>query len=361
MACAQKGIAMSLTPMTAGEVIAQLTQFDAVIDARSEAEYAEDHLPGAINWPTLNNAERIEIGTLYKQINPFEARKRGAAIAARNIAAHIEREVIDKPKDWKPLAYCWRGGQRSGALLLILSQIGFKVTLVEGGYKAFRAAIVRDTVQRVTQLNFQVVCGPTGSGKTRLLQALLACDAQVLDLEALANHRSSVLGAMPGLQQPTQKAFETLIWNQLRQFDSSRPVFVESESKKVGNLAVPMALIDAMRRSVCLNLILSDEERVALLLEDYDHLVKDVAYFCDRLKALTELKGRAIVQGWQTQALAGAFAPVVLDLLQTHYDPAYHQSMVRNFKRFDDAIELPLKNRKPESMMQMAQQVISRF
>jgi tRNA 2-selenouridine synthase len=358
VANAQKGVEVSLTPMPASEVITQLDQFDAVIDARSEDEYAEDHLPDAFNWPTLNNAERSEIGTLYKQVNPFEARKRGAAIAARNIATHTEREVIDKPKDWKPLTYCWRGGQRSGALSLILSQIGFRVTMVEGGYKAFRAAIVQDTVQRVAQLNFQVVCGPTGSGKTRLLEALRTRGAQVLDLEDLANHRSSVLGAMPGLKQPTQKRFDTLIWNQLRRLNPSQPVYVESESKKVGNLAVPMALIEAMRSSACLNLILSDEERVALLLEDYDHLVKDVSYFCDRLKALTELKGRAIVQGWQAQAQAGEFAPVVLDLLQSHYDPAYLQSMARNFKRFDTAVALHPKDRSPESMTLIAQQVV---
>lgn len=350
---------MSLTPMPACEAIAQLDIFDAVIDARSEDEFAEDRLPGAINWPTLNNAERIEIGTLYKQVNPFEARKRGAAIAARNIAAHIERGVIDKPKDWKPLTYCWRGGQRSGSLSLILSQIGFKVTIVEGGYKAFRAAILQDTVQRVAQLKFQVVCGPTGNGKTRLLQAIRACGAQVLDLEDLANHRSSVLGAVPGLKQPSQKGFDTLIWNQLRMFDPTRPVFVESESKKVGNLSVPMALIDAIRGSTCLNLILADQERVALLLEDYDHLVKDVAYFCGRLDALTALKGRAVVQGWQAKAQAGEFAPVVLDLLHSHYDPAYLQSMVRNFKQFNSATALHPRDRSPESMMLIAQQLLN--
>jgi tRNA 2-selenouridine synthase len=345
--------------MPAHEVLAQLDLFDAVIDARSEDEYAEDRLPGAINWPTLNNAERIQIGTLYKQVNPFEARKRGAAIAARNIAAHIEREVIDKPKDWKPLTYCWRGGQRSGSLSLILSQIGFKVTIVEGGYKAFRAALVQDTVQRVTQLKFQVVCGPTGNGKTRLLQAMRACGAQVLDLEDLANHRSSVLGGIPGLKQPSQKAFDTLVWNQLRAFDPTRPVFVESESKKVGNLAVPMALIEAMRNSPCLNLILADEERVGLLMEDYDHLIKDVDYFCGRLDALTALKGRSVVQSWQAQARAGEFAPVVLDLLQSHYDPAYLQSMVRNFKQFDTAVALHPQDRSPESMMRVAQEVMN--
>lgn len=181
---------MSLTLVAASEVITRLGDFDTLIDARSEDEFALDHLPNALNWPTLNNAERIQIGTLYKQVNPFEARKRGAAIAARNIAAHIEREVIDKPKDWKPLAYCWRGGQRSGALSLILSQIGFRVTLIEGGYKAFRAALLQDIDQIVPRLRFTVVCGPTGSGKTRLLQALSTQGAQVLDLEALANHRS---------------------------------------------------------------------------------------------------------------------------------------------------------------------------
>ncbi len=350
---------MSLTPMPANEVLAQLDKFDAVIDARSEDEFAEDRLPGAINWPTLNNAERIEIGTLYKQVNPFEARKRGAAIAARNIAAHIERDVIDKPKDWKPLTYCWRGGQRSGSLSLILSQIGFRVTIVEGGYKAFRAALVQDTVQRVAQLKFQVVCGPTGNGKTRLLQGMRACGAQVLDLEDLANHRSSVLGAVPGLKQPSQKGFDTLIWNQLRKFDPTQPVFVESESKKVGNLSVPMALIDAMRNSPCLNLVLPDPERVALLLEDYDHLVKDVDYFCGRLDALTPLKGRSVVQAWQAQARAGEFAPVVLDLLHSHYDPAYLQSMVRNFKQFETAGALHPRDRSPESMMQIAQQVVN--
>jgi tRNA 2-selenouridine synthase len=350
---------MSLTPIPANEVLAQLDLFDAVIDARSEDEYAEDRLPGAINWPTLDNAERIEIGTLYKQVNPFEARKRGAAIAARNIAEHIEREVIDKPKDWKPLTYCWRGGQRSGSLSLILSQIGFKVTIVEGGYKAFRAALVQDTVQRVAQLKFQVVCGPTGNGKTRLLQAMRACGAQVLDLEDLANHRSSVLGAVPGLKQPSQKSFDTLIWNQLRLFDITRPVFVESESKKVGNLSVPMALIDGMRSSPCLNLVLPDQERVALLLEDYDHLVRDVDYFCGRLDALTPLKGRSVVQAWQAQAQAGEFAPVVLDLLHSHYDPAYLQSMVRNFKQFEAAVSLHPRDRSPESMMLIAQQVIN--
>ena len=349
---------MSLTPMSATEVIARLADFDTVIDARSEDEYALDHLPGAVNWPTLNNAERIDIGTLYKQVNPFEARKRGASIAARNIAAHIDREVMDKPKEWKPLAYCWRGGQRSGSLSLILSQIGFRVTLLEGGYKAFRAAVVQDIARLVKMMTFQVICGPTGSGKTRLLQALSAQGAQVMDLEALANHRSSVLGAMPGLAQPTQKRFDTLVWNQLRRFDPAKPVFIESESKKVGNLAVPVTLMDAMRSSPCLNLQLSDDERVALLMEDYAYLMQDVDYFCDRLSALIELKGRAVVTSWQNQAHKGEFGPVVLDLLQNHYDPAYLQSIQRNFAQFGDAQHLEATDRSMAAMAQLAKQLM---
>src|SRR5690606_30889977 len=145
--------------------------------------------------------------------------------------------VMDKPKGWKPLVYCWRGGQRSGALSLVLGQIGFTVHLVEGGYKAFRGTVLAQLPELAQRLQYRVVCGPTGSGKTRLLQALDAAGAQVLDLEGLASHRSSVLGVIPGQPQPTQKRFDTLVWEKLRGFDPALPVYVESESKKVGNVA----------------------------------------------------------------------------------------------------------------------------
>lgn len=350
---------MSLTILNAAEAVAQLYTFDTIIDARSEGEYAEDHLPGAENWPTLNNEERKMIGTLYVQVNQFEAKKRGAAIAARNIAMHIEREVLDKPKEWRPLAYCWRGGKRSGALSLILDQIGFRVTLVEGGYKAFRAAMLLDMQAKVAALHFQVVCGTTGSGKTRLLHALAAAGAQVLDLEALANHRSSVLGAIPGQPQPTQKRFDTLIWDALRQFDPSRPVFVESESKKVGNVAVPASLVERMRASPCLDLTLPIEERVALLLEDYAFFVKDSRHFCDRLDVLATFRGKAVVEAWKTQVLQGHFEPVVRDLLTQHYDPVYLQSMQRNFSQYPQARAITPANRSAQAMGQLAQQVLN--
>ena len=345
---------MPVQTLPATSALRQLDQFDTLIDARSEDEHALDHVPGAINWPTLDNEERITIGTMYKQVNAFEAKKRGAAIAARNIAAHIEREVIDKPRGWKPLVYCWRGGNRSGSLATILGAIGFHVTLIEGGYKAWRAALVDDIAALAPTLSYRVVCGPTGSGKTRLLQALAAQGAQVLDLEALANHRSSVLGHIPGLPQPSQKRFDSLVWDALRKFDPARPVFVESESKKVGNVRVPEALIQSMRASPCIDLQLSNEERVALLLEDYDFFVQDPAHFCERLQALTELRGKAVVDGWTEKVHAGHTPEVVLELLTLHYDPTYSASIKQNFKLYGQAQVCALADRSPESLQKSA-------
>jgi tRNA 2-selenouridine synthase len=351
---------MPLTTLTAQDVLRRLDEFDTIIDARSEDEYAEDHLPGAVNWPTLDNAQRHEIGTTYKQVNAFEAKKRGAALAARNISAHIEREVIDKPKDWKPLTYCWRGGKRSGSLSLILSEIGFRVTIIEGGYKAFRAAVLEDIPRLAPLFDWRVICGTTGSGKTRLLQALADAGAQVLDLEALANHRSSVLGAIPGVPQPSQKHFDTLVWDALRRLDPKRPVFVESESKKVGNVAVPAALIEAMRAGACLNLLLPDEERVALLMEDYDFFVQDREAFCDRLDALTQIRGKQVIDDWKALVRAGQVEPVVRELLTLHYDPVYIDSMKRNFKGYAQAREIRPKDRSVKAMRELAQELAAR-
>jgi tRNA 2-selenouridine synthase len=255
--------------------------------------------------------------------------------------------------------YCWRGGKRSGSLALILDQIGFRVHLVEGGYKAFRTTVLADIPTRVAQLTFRVVCGPTGSGKTRLLQSLQAQGAQVLDLEGLANHRSSVLGLVPGQQQPSQKQFDTRVWDVLRRFDPTRPVFVESESKKVGNVAVPDALIQAMRASTCLSLQLDDAERVALLLEDYDWFVHQPEFFCERLAALAELRGKDVVLGWQAQVRAGQTPSVVRELLVRHYDPMYAASIVRNFTQWGQALPVRARDRSQAAMDDLARSLLA--
>lgn len=350
---------MPVATLRAGDALYRLADFDTIIDARSEDEYALDHLPGALNWPTLDNQQRIDIGTMYKQVNAFEAKKRGAALSARNIAGHIERHVLDRPKGWRPLVYCWRGGNRSGALATVLGAIGFQVTLIEGGYRAWRQVLVEDIARLAPTLHYRVLCGPTGSGKTRLLQALAAEGAQVLDLEGLASHRSSVLGLLPGQPQPSQKRFDSLIWERLQAFDPARPVYVESESKKVGNLRVPDALIEAMRASDCIALELADTERVALLLEDYDFFVQQPDFFIERLQALRQLRGAEVVDGWAVQVRAGRIAEVVLDLLVRHYDPMYQASTRRNFVRLGQALPCRLQDRSDTAMRAAARSLLA--
>jgi tRNA 2-selenouridine synthase len=336
---------MPLTKISAADALAQLDTFSTIIDARSESEYALDRLPGAVNWPTLNDEERRIVGTEYKQVSAFDARKRGAVMAARNIAQHIETHCSDKPKSWKPLTYCWRGGQRSGSLSLILSQIGFDVHIIDGGYKAFRAEMLLDTARLASTFNYRVICGPTGSGKTRLLTSLAAAGAQVLDLEALAEHRSSVLGLIPGQPQPSQKQFDTRVWDALRRLDASKVVWAESESKKVGNVSVPDALMTALRASNCARLELPVEERVKLLMEDYDFFVKDPAFFCQRLDVLKDLRGKAVIEDWKARVHAGQIEGVVRELLELHYDPGYASSTRRNYQQFDTSYVIATQER----------------
>ncbi len=352
---------MSVHLISADEAMAKLDQFDAILDARSEGEHAEDHLPDAQSWPSLNNEERIRVGTLYKQVSPFEAQKIGAALVAKNIARHIETRVMDKPKNWQPLIYCWRGGKRSNSLALILGQIGFKVHLIEGGYKAFRKAVMADTPRLAQRLQFRVLCGPTGSGKTRLLQALALEGAQVLDLEAIAVHRSSVLGLIPGQPQPTQKAFDTQVWDALRRFDPARPVYVEAESKKVGNLAVPSELMQAMRASPCLRVELSLENRVDLLMEDYAFFTQDTAFFVDRLERLVALRGKAVVDAWKERIAQGQMREVVADLLSLHYDPGYETSTGKNFVHYDTAPVVTPQSHSMAHMQALAQQMVQGY
>ncbi|WP_028605407.1 tRNA 2-selenouridine(34) synthase MnmH [Ottowia thiooxydans] len=350
---------MSVLRIAAEQALEQIAEFSAVIDARSEGEFKLDRLPHAVNWPSLHDEERVRVGTLYKQVSPFEAKKLGAGLVAKNIGSHIEREVLDKPKDWKPLIYCWRGGQRSSALALVLGQIGFRVHLIEGGYKAFRAAMLVQISLKAERLRYRVICGPTGSGKTRLLHALAQAGAQVLDLEGLAHHRASVLGLIPGQPQPSQKRFDTLVWEALSSFDPQKPVYVEAESKKVGNVTLPDSLFSAMRSSPCIRVELTEEARVALLLQDYPFFVSDPEFFCRRLEALIELRGKAVIEAWKAQVRAGQLEPVVRELLRLHYDPGYAVSTRRAFSQFDTARVVSSNDWSPEMLALKSAEILS--
>ncbi len=323
--------------------VAQLAEFDEVIDVRSEAEFAEDHIPGAINCPVLDNAERIRVGTLYKQVSPFEAKKVGAALVSRNIARHLEENLSQRPRNWKPLIYCWRGGTRSAAFAGVLQQIGWRANRLEGGYKTYRRAVIDELAVLPRRFNWRVICGLTGSGKSRLLRALAKAGAQVLDLEALAAHRGSVLGNLPDTLQPSQKMFESLVWHALHHFDAARPVFVESESKKIGNLRTPEALIEAMWASDCIRLEAATHLRVPMLIQEYDHFVRDPAALGKQLDCLVTLHGRERISAWKAMAEAGDGNTLVRELLELHYDPAYTRSILDHYPRLMQGLQLTVE------------------
>jgi tRNA 2-selenouridine synthase len=328
--------------LPAGDVLAHLDDYDSIIDVRSESEFALDHVPGAINCPVLNDAERAQVGTLYKQTGAFEAKKIGAALVAKNIALHLQEKLADKPRDWKPLIYCWRGGNRSGAMAHILAKIGWPAVQLDGGYREYRRSVLDLLDSEPQKLSFRVICGTTGSGKTRLLTSLASEGAQVLDLEQLAAHRGSVLGSIPDAPQPSQKMFESRIWQNLRSFTATRPVYVESESRKIGNLRVPEKLMEKMRASACVHLQTHTADRVALLIEDYPHLAADSTLLGGQLDHLVALHGHSKIKMWRDMARTGEISRLVEELLSQHYDPAYLRSIERNFSRYAQARSLQL-------------------
>ena len=335
---------------------ADLTVFDCVIDARTPAEFAEDHLPGAINLPVLDNEQRVTVGTLYKQVGAFEARRLGGALVAENIARHLRTALADKPRNWRPLIYCWRGGQRSGAFTEWLRQVGWSAMQLEGGYKRWRAH-VREQLDRLPgSLTFRVISGPTGSAKTRVLESLAGMGEQVLDLEALAAHRGSVLGALPDRPQPTQKAFERALLLALAAFDPARPVFVEAESRKIGMLHVPEALILRMRAAPCLIIDASRDARIRFLLQDYAFLGDDREALRAKLGRLRGLQSGETLARWDRWAAEGAQAELFAELIDRHYDPLYHRSQHHNYMGMANARHLVSETLDADGIRRLAEQ-----
>lgn len=342
------------------QFLSELDRFDLVIDVRSPAEFALDHVPGAVNYPVLSNEERIQIGTLYKQVSPFAAKKLGAAFVSRNISNHLETHLLELPREWRPLIYCWRGGERSGAFTHILNRIGWKAMQLEGGYQGFRRTVIDGLEQAANAFTFQVICGMTGSGKTRVLQEIGALGAQILDLESLAVHRGSVLGNEPNIEQPSQKGFETAVWNALRSLDPSKPVFVESESKKVGGVHIPDALMEKIRNGACIELRSSTQTRVSWLIREYHHFLTDTDNFKSKLALLTAHYGKVQIAQWNDAIDAGNFPELVEELLVKHYDPSYQSSIVRNFSQYQMENFVQLENDSDQAFSNAAKALINK-
>src|SRR5712664_3212236 len=350
---------MGMEPRRSDAVtVAQLDAFDEVIDVRSPAEFALDHVPEAVSCPVLDDAERAHVGTLYKQVSPFDAKKIGAALVSKNIARHIEERFRGRDRAWRPLVYCWRGGQRSAAMAHVLRQVGWDAATLAGGYRAYRREVMAQLDETPRRFRFQVVSGATGSGKSRLLAALAAQGAQVLDLERLARHRGSLLGELPGEPQPSQKMFDSLVWSALKRLDSARPVFVEAESKKIGQLQVPAQLLERMREGECLRLEVPLPERVRFLIGEYRHFMEEPAALKEKLQCLTSRYGHAVIDHWIAQTDSGAWGELVADLLVTHYDPSYRRAATQSYWHYDGAQALTLERLDETGMAQAARELL---
>lgn len=335
-----------------------LASFADRIDVRSPSEFAEDHIPGAVNLPVLDDDERAYVGTMYVQQSAFDARKAGAALVARNIARIVDTYVQDKPREWAPLVYCWRGGQRSRALAHVLAEIGFRAVQLDGGYRSYRRHVVATLAQWPPLFRYRVICGLTGSGKSRLIEAIAAEGGQALDLETLARHRGSLLGDLPGDPQPSQKAFESALLDAFTRFDPGRPVHVESESRRIGRLQVPEALLCAMRAAPCIRVDTPQALRVAMLEADYAHFSHDDDELRAQLAPLAKLHGHAVIARWQAMIDRGDGQALAAELLDVHYDPCYRRAMERNFPRHRQAPVVHVRETTPDAFRALARHVL---
>ena len=303
-----------------------LGDFSEIIDVRSPSEYEEDHLPGAVNLPVLGDESRSRVGTDYKQIGSFEARRLGAGLISENIARHFREHFHDKPRDYAPLVYCWRGGQRSRSLATVLRAVGWKVRLLEGGYKAYRRWAIDRIAELGSRCRFRMISGLTGSGKTELLCVLGQLGNQVLDLEGLANHKGSLLGGMPDSPQPSQKRFESRLLSALELLDLDQSIYVESESRKVGNLSIPDAVWESMRAAAVARIHVSRQARAEFLLDDYDYFFDRPDELVHRLRMLREKHGARQIHQWEAFIEGKMWPDLVNSLLEVHYDPLYSRS-----------------------------------
>ncbi len=336
-----------------------LNAFDAIIDVRSPAEFAEDHIYGAVNYPALNNEERVEVGTLYKH-NPFEARKLGAAYIARNMSEYLQKCLKNHKKYWNPLVYCWRGGMRSSSVVHIMQEVGWPARQLQGGYKAYRQYILAQLETLPQALRFIVLCGPTGSGKSRLLHALAKNEHQILDLEALAKHRGSLLGLLPGEAQPSQRFFETQLYEQLRHFSPHKPVFIESESRRIGHLSLPPDLFQKMQESPCLQIEVPFDERVRFLCEDYICYINNPQLLRDKITRLAPYHSKAVLQNWFAFIDNEEYPQLVEGLLKEHYDPLYWRSTHKHHNGIDSSPKITLESL-DEAHLELAEKEFARL
>ena len=315
-------------------------RFDAIIDVRSPSEFAHDHIPGAINLPVLDDAERAEVGTVYVQTSKFLARRIGAAKVARNIAAHLDAALGDRDGAFRPLVHCWRGGQRSGAMAAVMDQIGWPVTVLDGGYRTWRRRVQTALYGPADDLTVILLDGGTGSGKTEVLARLADRGVQTLDLEGLARHRGSLFGAWRDRPQPSQALFESGLFAALEGLDPARPVVVEAESSRIGARTVPPALWRAMGRASVIELSAPVAARAAFSARAYADIGADPDAVEAVLGRLPPHHSRDTISAWKALARSGATETLAASLIAEHYDPAYRRQSARRDRPLLGRVEM---------------------
>lgn len=334
--------------------------YDLIIDARSPHEFDEDHIPGAVNLPVVDDEEYAEVGTLHRT-DPMAAYQLGARYSLQNIARHIEQCVSHYDGNSRILVYCFRGGKRSKVWFDVLDTVGYRVEKLKGGWKAYRRWVNETLMTLPAGFHYIVLSGPTGCGKTRLLSALHQEGAQVLDLEGIAVHRGSIIGAVPGKSQPTQKSFDSELLRQLSEFDSARPIWVEAESKKIGKVQLPDVLLSTMRKGMTITVDASMPQRVQLLREDYSHFEADPQSLIDRLVYLRPLVGGDEFTAWEQLAASRDVPQLFERLMRNHYDPAYRRSIVRNYPAIEASPSMLLEDLSLDGLLPVARSLCAQY
>ena len=335
--------------------LGNLARFDDIIDVRSPAEFLEDHIPGAINLPVLDNEQRAEVGRTYVRESRFLARRMGAAMVSQNISRHLTEELTDKPANYRPLVYCWRGGMRSNAMGTIFSAIGWRTGIVSGGYKSWRREVVGALIDEKSDLKVLLIDGQTGAAKTDILLHAAQIGMQTLDLEGLASHRGSVFGSFPNRTQPAQKMFESQIWRQIAQFDREKPILIEAESNRIGGCFVPERLWRSMQAAPRVEICADPQVRARHLVKAYGDMIDNPEILCRGINRLRTYHSKAQLETWLQMAEGKAFEELACSLIKDHYDAVYNRTRKRRTQI--DRKSIVLEDLEPPSLNRAASQI----